>query len=704
MRLSRNGKKVISFGLVSLFVASSFSALSFAEENEKVLLPIDMEWSYNDEGIDLGTEWIKEDYDTTDWKTGVAPIGFGDAVSETNPDVLLGTEIGYGDDEDNKYMTTYAVTKIELESLEGFEALEIYVHVDDGAVVYFNGQEAFRKGIDVEEEVNFNTPAKFSKKEEIFYLPVELLQAGVNTISAEIHQDGGDSSDLWFEMSITGLKEAPEIIDYTKTPIPNTEVEVGNVSRVVVSMKGDTKTEKGFTWYTSQASANSDLQIIEKTDLEEPDFSKALTFTGTYSRSTNAPEYVVHKADATGLEAGMEYQFRVGDASLNLWSDTGSFKTADEDGKFTFIDLADTQAKTEIEAELSADTFEKASDTVKDSEFIIINGDIVDAGIIEEQWGWVLDAADGTLLNTTLVGVAGNHDEDPMSFIEHFNLDTPAGSSIETGAYYSYNYENTHFIVLNNNEDSEEFRNFSVDQINWLKEDVAIANADENIDWIIAVMHKGPYTTSNHATDEDIMGANGVREIVPSLFYELGIDLVLQGHDHIYARTKPIANGVAVDTEKVVGEYNGIQVEYSVNTEGTVYMIPSTAGPKVYYKNTEIEQEYYDLFEVANENSAAIYGPDPSDSSRPVRSQIQTFAEFNIDGDKLTAIVYEIDQSKNDGEPYVLDSFGLMNTAEVETVEIPKTGVKSTGIIFAVGSVLALLGAIILNNKKVTKA
>jgi LPXTG-motif cell wall-anchored protein len=217
-------------------------------------------------------------------------------------------------------------------------------------------------------------------------------------------------------------------------------------------------------------------------------------------------------------------------------------------------------------------------------------------------------------------------------------------------------------------------------------------------------MHKGPYTTSNHATDEDIMGTNGVREIVPPLFYELGIDLVLQGHDHIYARTKPIANGVAVEAEKVLGDYNGNQVEYSVNTEGTVYMIPSTAGPKVYYKNTEIEQEYYELFEVANEHSAAQYGPDPSDPSRPVRSQIQNFVEFNIDGTKLTAIVYEIDQSKNDGEPYVIDSFGLMNTLEEETEEMPKTGDSSMGIMLVAGSILALLGVIIASKTKIRKA
>lgn len=58
-------------------------------------------------------------------------------------------------------------------------------------------------------------------------------------------------------------------------------------------------------------------------------------------------------------------------------------------------------------------------------------------------------------------------------------------------------------IILNNNEDSEDFRNFSPEQIAWLKADVKAAKKDKEIHWIIAVMYKGPYTTSNHATDDD---------------------------------------------------------------------------------------------------------------------------------------------------------------------------------------------------------
>jgi len=194
-------------------------------------------------------------------------------------------------------------------------------------------------------------------------------------------------------------------------------------------------------------------------------------------------------------------------------------------------------------------------------------------------------------------------------------------------------------------------------------------------------MHKGPYTTSGHATDDDIMNKqNGVRANVAPLFNQLGIDLVLQGHDHIYARTQPIKDGEATNVVTVVKEYNGEAIEYSVNPDGTIYLIPNTAGPKVYYKNDGMESTYYDLFEVADEHSAAKYGADPSDKSRPLRSQIQNFVEFNVEGNKLTGITYEIDKNKNNAEPFIVDTFGIIkeeNIIDEVNDTIPVQHVKS---------------------------
>lgn len=446
------------------------------------------------------------------------------------------------------------------------------------------------------------------------------------------------------------------------------------INKVTVTFNGDTTTTKGFTWYTDTTSTQSDVQVVQKTG-SKPDFTNAIKFAGRTALSTNSsvsagtgyppnPRENVHKAEATGLKPGTTYFFRVGDAALGAWSDIGTFQTAPVHGAFTFISLTDTQAKEKDEALLSSQTIAKALATVPQAKFIVLPGDWVDTGKVETQWDWLYGNAlqgnaKASFLNTTLLPAAGNHEKDINTFFEHFDIVPAVGSPTTTGAYYSTNYRNVHFITLNNNENSSEYADFTPAQIQWLKNDVRAARA-AGYDWIIVNMHKGPYTTSNHATDGDIMGANGVRTLVAPLFAELGVDLVLQGHDHIYARSKPIKAGVAVPAKKVTEYLNGKSIEYTVSPQGTIYLIPNTAGAKVYYRNKTIDPSYFILFEVANEHSAAAYGSDPADPTRPVRGQIQNFVSITIEGTKLTSVTYEIDQSKNNAQPYIVDQFGIM--------------------------------------------
>lgn len=433
-----------------------------------------------------------------------------------------------------------------------------------------------------------------------------------------------------------------------------------NFRKITITFNGDSRFEKGLTWYSDKSINNSDVQIVKKYD-SSPDFSKAKLFKGRKSDSYNYNKEYVHKAEIKGLEANTTYYYRVGDLESNMWSDIGTFKTAPKSGAFTFIDLADPQAKNEDEAILAAETIKKSYKEVKKADFIAINGDIVDVGSNEKEWDWVLNHSKEVLNNITLLPVAGNHEEEAFSFIDHFNIKTSQNSSVETGAYYSVDYSNTHFIVLNNNEQSEEYDNFTPIQMDWMKKDISEAKKRGQT-WIVLLMHKGLYTTSNHATDKDILGKNGLRTKLEPVISELGVDLVLQGHDHIYARTKPIKNGKAMETEKITKKLNGQDIDYMINPQGTIYFIPSTAGPKVYYKNSKIEKvqpEFYTLFEKAEEHHAAVYGSDEKDKRRPKRGVIQNFSSIKVDGNKLTVISYEIDQMK-DGKPYIIDQFGII--------------------------------------------
>lgn len=418
------------------------------------------------------------------------------------------------------------------------------------------------------------------------------------------------------------------------------------ISKITVTFYGDASTGRGFTWYTNKTSKQSCVKIVEKTGTV-PDFSKASMVKGTVSASHNSPSEIVHKAAVTGLKSNASYYYCVGDAALNLWSDPGVFTTAPTSGPFTFIDLSDTQFAGQAGANAVAATLSSALAQSGSASFIINNGDVVDSKS-ESQWNMLLKSSGPSLTNTTIMPAAGNHDSGNSTFIDHFNLNTPEKST-STGAYYSVNYSNAHFIVLNTNESSGSYAEFSPAQIAWMKADISAAKKN-GAKWSIVVMHMGPYTTAEHVNNSNIIST---RKSIAPLFNELGVDLVLQGHDHVYARSKPIKNSTASPESVVIQTDNGVSVKYITNPNGPVYLTPGTAGTKHYYQNDSLSQSYLSLFDVAN----GPYKGDPNLNSE------ETFVSVKIDGDRLTATAYQISKTSNNNAPYVIDRFGILKSS-----------------------------------------
>ncbi|MGG4128446.1 S-layer homology domain-containing protein [Paenibacillus illinoisensis] len=671
-------KKVLAILLSVALVIGWFGGLGSApvvkaaetvEPQADILLSKNSTWKYFDQGQDLKSVW-QAVYEDNTWAVDNAPFGYKDNGSGISTTYFgpLQTEVDYGGIKSLKHRTTYFRTTLTVnqEQIQNYGQILGTFGIDDGAVLYVNGTEVRRFGMP-DGEVNYSTKATSSMDLPVMYTDVDLteplqtlLHDGENIIAVEVHQQSDGSSDLYFDMELRALAEAPAI----------------DISKVTATFYGDAKSSKGFTWYTPLASTNSQVQVVRKQD-GAPDFSVAQTFNGEAIISRNSPGEMVHKAEATGLEANTSYYYRVGDERLGLWSETGEFKTAPIDGAFTFVDLTDTQAKDEEEARLSAATLSKALATVPDAEFVVHNGDVVENGTSEQEWNWLLGYSQEDLMRTTIVPSAGNHENKNYAFYDHFNVKQPENAATITGAYYSYDYSNAHFIVLNSNENSTDYANFSNEQVEWMKQDVEQAKS-AGAEWIIVNIHKGPYTTSNHATDNDIIGENGVRNKIAPLMNELGIDLVLQGHDHIYARTKPIKqDGTAEEASKIEESFKGQSIEYTVNPDGTIYMIPGTAGAKVYFKNTkpELGEAYFSLFDRAEENHARVYG----DTTSAARGQVQNFTSLTVDGGKLTAIVYEIDQHQNNADPFVIDTFGITKDTQSNDEQVSKVTVTFNG-------------------------
>ncbi|GJM25178.1 MAG: hypothetical protein DHS20C16_15930 [Phycisphaerae bacterium] len=157
------------------------------------------------------------------------------------------------------------------------------------------------------------------------------------------------------------------------------------------------------------------------------------------------------------------------------------------------------------------------------------------------------------LRNTACYPTLGNHDSDNTTsgacwplpcapgattgpYYEAHVLPTAGeagGEPSGTESYYSFDYANVHFVVLNSDQVS---RSASGPMAEWLTADLAGTTQD----WVIAYWHHPPYTKGTH--DSDNSGDSGgrlvdMRENFLPILEAGGVDLVMGGHSHIYERS-----------------------------------------------------------------------------------------------------------------------------------------------------------------------
>ncbi|MFT4546989.1 MAG: VCBS repeat-containing protein [Pseudoalteromonas tetraodonis] len=166
--------------------------------NDVPLISAGAAWKYLDDGSDQGVGWIATTFSDSSWKTGIAQLGYGDE-DET-------TVVEYGPDPNNKFATTYFRRTFNLPDADRFDGLALRLIRDDAAAVYLNGSEILRSNLVA--DAAYDTRAETSTGNENdwrdFDIDPELLATGVNIIAVEIHQHDPDSSDLSFDLSMTG--------------------------------------------------------------------------------------------------------------------------------------------------------------------------------------------------------------------------------------------------------------------------------------------------------------------------------------------------------------------------------------------------------------------------------------------------------------------------------------------------------------------
>lgn len=176
-------------------------------------------WKYSDTGQDLGTNWSQPNYDDSGWASGPARLGYGD------PAVL--TTVSYGTNSANKNITTYFRRAFVVPPNVVFTNLNFRLSRVPGAVVWLNGQEAFRSTNMPAGPITYTNLALSSPSIQTFSLfyPTNLaaanLPVGTNMVAVELHLQVASQSRISFDLEMLG----------TGYPAPSISIEssAGNV-------------------------------------------------------------------------------------------------------------------------------------------------------------------------------------------------------------------------------------------------------------------------------------------------------------------------------------------------------------------------------------------------------------------------------------------------------------------------------------------
>ncbi len=184
-------------GVIGSDVSLELASVVSQEFTFDTIVDADTEWKYNQSGVDLGDAWRKPGYDDSSWGSGqsLLYVENSDLSWPKNTPLRLGETTYY-------FRTTF---NLDASSDLNEVGAVIAPFVDDGVIIYINGEEAFRIGMpngDVTHDTFANRTVTNAEFEGPFDLDLSLLKNGENVIAAEVHQTNANSSDIVFGLFV----------------------------------------------------------------------------------------------------------------------------------------------------------------------------------------------------------------------------------------------------------------------------------------------------------------------------------------------------------------------------------------------------------------------------------------------------------------------------------------------------------------------
>lgn len=635
------------------YVAQDYQVTPTYAETTKIgdsaqLISTATTWKYLDNNVDPGTEtdryaWTKADYNDSEWKSEAGKFGakkgkLEDLGDGFVPTVLLNQYINgvNGDD----IPAFFFRTTVNISNLDDFSSLSGKLYYDDAAIVYINGVKV--ASFDepeggFESNMSYGGSNASNPKEGVISLTKEqlkdVIKTGQNTIAVELHQGRASSSDIYFEFN--NLQ-----VDYGQE---ETTVEQKALNLTI----GEDETKMNLTWYANTNTSGT-VQLAKAGAMINGEFPSQFTTIEATNNQANDKGFYYNQATLANLEENTKYVYRVvnGDQVSKIYD----FTTKDFDGSYNFIFAGDPQIGASGSASKDTEGWDKTlSDSINkfNPNFILSAGDQVNTASDENQYSGYLDHEE--LTSVPQATTIGNHDSSSNAYTQHFNLpNETAKGETAAGTDYWYVYNNTLFMNINtNNTSTAEHKAFMKEAI----------KENQDVRWKVVVFHHSVYSVASHSVESSILKR---REELTPVFDDLGIDVVLMGHDHVYVRSN-MMKGMKVSQETK-------DLTSVTDPEGILYLTANSAsGSKYYDIKTNISTDFVAKMDQSKQRSISNI-------------------EVSENSFKVTTYLY----NSNDNQWSTLDEFTINKSVETNNQEItlvPEETANDIRVVAPVGTV-----------------
>lgn len=377
-------------------------------------------------------------------------------------------------------------------------------------------------------------------------------------------------------------------------------------------------TERRLSWFTDTGAQES-VQVVEGTHQTMPD--SAVTVAPEEQAPSARPGHEYVHATLRSLSPGT-YSYRVGSDRAG-WSAIEQFQVypVDVDHEFTFV--TDAQLGASGNRADDAEGWQRAlqanDELFPESQFVLSAGDQVEAdftGSVAEYQAYIEPPQMRTQASAQTLG---NHDYNLFTpqrlYQQHYNQPNRADYDSTRGTYWFIYNEVLHLNISSEYDDWDEHRKFL---------ETTIAEHGDETQWTILTFHRALHGAANHSVGSNT--TNDLRDGLGPAINDLDIDLVLNGHDHSYARSFLIdSDGQQVDTETSEGHANG-----------SVIVTPEAGDTLFIAANSSSGSKYYDLVDASSYRD----GFEPRFRDQQYKPNITGIA---VDQCSLTATTVELD-------------------------------------------------------------